>query len=56
MASAKNKAVEGKEVNKRIDRLEWGKNSIRENAGITRHVFERKRDTRSAFLESTANP
>jgi hypothetical protein len=56
MASSKNQSVENKMVNKCFNRLGWGKNSICENAGITRHIHESKRDTRSAWREFTANP
>jgi hypothetical protein len=55
MANAKNQAVESKTVNERISRLEWGKNSICKNAGITRHVHESKPDTESTWRGFTAN-
>ena len=56
MASVKNQVIESKAVNANINRLECGKNSICENAGITRHVHESKRDTRLPGREFTANP
>ena len=55
MANAKNQAVESKTVNERISRLEWEKNRICKNAGITRHVHESKQDTRSPWRQFTAN-
>ena len=56
MASAKNQTIERKVVNNGFKWLECGKNSICENAGITRHVHESKQDTRSPWPEFTPNP
>lgn len=56
MARAKNQVIESRALNESVNRLEYGKNSIRKNAGITRHIHESKRDTRSAWREFTANP
>jgi hypothetical protein len=55
MASAKNQTIERKVVNNGFKWLECGKNSICENAGITRHVHESKQDTRSPWRQFTAN-
>jgi 3-deoxy-D-arabino-heptulosonate 7-phosphate (DAHP) synthase len=56
MANAENQIVESKVVNERISRLEWEKNRICKNAGITRHVHESKPDTGSGWRGFIANP